>query len=369
MSFSHVDDVLVDRIYEASLIPEQWPQVLRDFARMAGAQEAALLAADSEGSKLIGSSPAVDEIAAKVFSYPAGIERTRRLVALRHPGFVTDRDVFTHEEILNEPMFADYLIPSGYGRGIATAICVPNGDTIVLHAEGNYHDGPFDSRTVQALDALRPHMARASLLSARLGIERARAAAEALAAVGLPAAVLGHGGRTLAANDLLVALMPHVVQDRSARMTLTDPSADALLRTAIEAVGRSSGLYAVRSIPIRATDEHPPVVIHLVPVRGAAHDVFAASSAVLLATPVVPKEVPGANVLQALFDLTPAEAKVAQAIGNGETTAGIAASNGASLNTVRNQLAAVLAKSGLHRQSDLVGLLRGVGLDPVFKPS
>lgn len=368
MTASQSDSVFVDRVYEASVIPEYWPQVLRDFARMAGAQEAALLATDSEGSKLVGSSPAVDELAAKVYSYPAGIERTRRLVALRHAGFVTDRDVFTQEEILSEPMFADYLIPSGYGRGIATAICVPNGDTIVLHAEGNYRDGPFDSRTIQALDTLRPHLARASLLSARLGIERARAAAEALATIGLPAAVLGRGGRTLAANDLLVALMPHVVQDRPARLALADPSADALLRTALEAVAGSAGLDAVQSIPIRGTQEHPPVIIHLIPVRGTAHDFFASSSAILLATPVVPKEVPGANVLQALFDLTPAEAKVAQSIGNGETTASIAASSGASLATVRNQLAAVLTKSGLHRQAELVGLLRGIGLDFVPKP-
>ena len=100
MTASQSDSVFVDRVYEASVIPEYWPQVLRDFARMAGAQEAALLATDSEGSKLVGSSPAVDELAAKVYSYPAGIERTRRLVALRHAGFVTDRDVFTRDEMV-----------------------------------------------------------------------------------------------------------------------------------------------------------------------------------------------------------------------------------------------------------------------------
>ena len=76
----------------------------------------------------------------------------------------------------------------------------------------------------------------------------------------------------------------------------------------------------------------------------------------------MPQAVPGATVLQGLFDLTPAEAKVAKAIAHGDTSAAIAAASGASLATIRNQVAAVLAKTGLSRQADLVGLLAGKAL-------
>lgn len=358
---SNAQESFADQIYEAAIIPELWPQVLRQFSRMAEGQEAALIATSGEKFKWICSSAEADELARRVFTYAAGSERTRRLVARQHAGFVTDRDVFTDEEILSEPMFAEYLIPNGYGRGVATAVSAPSGDTIILHAEGNFRDGPFGASVIQRLDAIRPHLARASLLSARLGIERARAAAQALEVVGLPAAVLGRGGRALAANGLLVAMMPHVILDRPRHLALADRNADVLFRVALEAIEVSADADTVRSIPIPASEAHPPVIIHLVPVRGAAHDIFAASTAILLATPVVPKEVPGANVLQALFDLTPAEARVARAIGNGATADAIATATGASVVTVRNQLNRVLAKSGLHRQSELVGLLRSAG--------
>ena len=98
------------------------------------------------------------------------------------------------------------------------------------------------------------------------------------------------------------------------------------------------------------------------PIRGAANDIFAGATAVLVATPVVPQAVPGATVLQGLFDLTPAEARVAGAIGRGEVPADIAAAARLSVVTVRNQVAAVLAKTGLSRQADLVGLLAGQAL-------
>ena len=48
----------VDRIYEASVIPTFWPDVLRRFAELAESREAALVATDGEAYKWIGSSAA-----------------------------------------------------------------------------------------------------------------------------------------------------------------------------------------------------------------------------------------------------------------------------------------------------------------------
>ena len=101
------------------------------------------------------------------------------------------------------------------------------------------------------------------------------------------------------------------------------------------------------------------MIVHLVPIRGAAHDVFAQAIAILIVTPVVQAEVPTPELLQGLFDLTPAEARVARGIGEGRTVETIAAAFGISRETVRNQLKAVMAKTGLRRQVELAGLLAG----------
>lgn len=351
-----------DRIYEASIIADNWPLVLRELADAAGAKDALLIVINGGDIRSVGSTSAFQELCARHYQYASGHERSRRLLALQRAGFVTDWDVYTDAEILAEPVFTELLIPNGYGAGIATAIDVPSGDSIIFHAERPHADGPYGSGRVGQLDALRPHLARAALLSARLRVERARAAAAALEAVGLPAAILTDLGRPIAVNGLLAAMIPTVIQDRRARMTLVNPKADTLMLEALEGLRLSPGHNTVCSIPIMAGEQHPAVIVHLVPVRGAARDVFARSSVIMIATPVVPKEVPGATVLQALFDLTPAEARVAREVGSGRTVAQIAKALGLSLTTIRNQIAAVLAKSGLHRQVDLVSLLSGSGI-------
>jgi DNA-binding CsgD family transcriptional regulator len=91
-----------------------------------------------------------------------------------------------------------------------------------------------------------------------------------------------------------------------------------------------------------------------------AQDVFSRSGAIMIVTPVTMGEVSSAQLIQGLFDLTPAEARVARAIGNGETIAAIAAGHQVAEPTVRNQLREIFAKTGVHRQAELVGLLRGI---------
>ena len=83
-------------------------------------------------------------------------------------------------------------------------------------------------------------------------------------------------------------------------------------------------------------------------------------AALMLVTPVEIADVPSATVVQGLFDLTPAEAKVARGLASGLTVHDIAGTHGTSATTVRNQVRAVFAKTGMHRQADLVGLLRGI---------
>jgi DNA-binding CsgD family transcriptional regulator len=115
----------------------------------------------------------------------------------------------------------------------------------------------------------------------------------------------------------------------------------------------------VGSIPIAACEDRPPYIVHVVPVRRAANDVFYNASAVLVVTPVVPAQVATAEVLQGLFDLTPAEARVARSIAELQTIESIAATLGVSRETVRTQLKAVLSKTGTGRQGDLAALLAG----------
>jgi len=61
--------------------------------------------------------------------------------------------------------------------------------------------------------------------------------------------------------------------------------------------------------------------------------------------------------LKSAFRLTPSEAALAISLSRGETLADIARSRGTSVNTVRVQLRSAFAKTGCHRQSDLMRLV------------
>ncbi|MBL8583457.1 MAG: helix-turn-helix transcriptional regulator [Rhizobiaceae bacterium] len=361
-------DAFISRVYEASVIPELWREALKEFASAAEAKDALLVVSNDQRRKWVGSSAFFENICLEHYSFESGHERTNRLFAVRKPGFVTDFDVFTEAAIRSRAVFTDLLIPNGYGCGIATTVRLPSGDIIMFHTERALALGPFSHAIVERLDRLRPHLARASILASRLSMERAQSAAATLAALGLPAAVLDLNGRVLAANALLDAMIPAMFQDRSARLMLTNSAADALLGTALAGIAANVHDAIVCSIPIPATSDAPPSIVHLLPVKGAAHDIFARSGAIMVVTPIVARAVPGAGVLQVLFDLSPAEARVAEKIGDGATVADVAAELGVSNETVRSHLKGVLAKSGLHRQVDLVGLLRGIAVPPAKTP-
>jgi DNA-binding CsgD family transcriptional regulator len=198
--------------------------------------------------------------------------------------------------------------------------------------------------------------------SGRLALERARAAAEALGLIGLPAAVLSRSHRPLVANKRLSALIPHVVQNRRERFALSDPCADKLLKRALAQLGAMGDDGKTHSIPVKACEPHPISIIHVVSVRGAARDIFSAASCILVVTPVTHSGAPPVSLIQSLFDLTPAEARIAQKIAAGETLGDAAKQIGISAETARKQLKSVFVKTGVSRQAELVGLLRGADL-------
>jgi DNA-binding CsgD family transcriptional regulator len=72
----------------------------------------------------------------------------------------------------------------------------------------------------------------------------------------------------------------------------------------------------------------------------------------------------GEQGLRAVYDLTPAEARLAAALCAGQSLADHAESAGVSLNTVKYHLKSVFGKTGETRQPDLV---RRLMADPVLR--
>ncbi|RYG65130.1 helix-turn-helix transcriptional regulator [bacterium] len=345
---------LIDRIYEASVVPTLWPGVLQRFADATDSREGVMIATNRDQLKWLVSSPAAEEFVQENYKHVGGMERTRRLLMRSDPAFVTDRDLFSERELTQLPVYRDYLFPSGYGRGVATAISLPDESQIIFHAEGDYRDGRYGSEVIEQLNLLRPHLARSAMIAARLAFERAKTAVETLASLGYPACAVGRAGKVLVANAEFEDTSDRWRAGMGDKIALVDPRANRELSGAIASTVAG---HNVRSIAVRAENDGLPAALYVIPVRRSAHDLFSEASAILVLATATNDSTRETALLQALFGLTPAEASIAARIAAGQTIERIAVADLKSAETVRHQLKSTMGKTGCKRQVDLARLI------------
>lgn len=358
MTFDGFDEI-VDQIYEASVIPERWSSVLKRLAIIADCKDGMLVANPQHlHARWVASDGLVPMMTAFTQDgWGARNSKAAQLAPLRYPGFVTDLDIYSPGGVETDPFYLELMKPHGFWYSTGTMVHVPTGDLLVFDIERAYGEPPIEREAVARLDGLRPHLARASFLSARLGLECARNMVECLNAIGLPAAAFRQNGRVLATNASLEALDAQFVARAHDRLSVANPAANAQLAQALQRAAVDAWAGGSMSFPVPAIEEHPALIAHLVPVKRAAHDIFSGALSVLVVTPLAAPEAPSEDLLNGLFDLTPAEARVCRAIVEGKTIKVLAKTLGISYETVRGHLKLVLTKTGTARQAELVGLL------------
>jgi DNA-binding CsgD family transcriptional regulator len=361
-----MDQNLVDEIYECSFAPEYWPSVLDRLARISDAVGGLFFVVSStKVLNWMASEPLLAGL--ESFAKTDLVARGQRIALLRaaqHAGFLGERELYrTEQEMAADPIYSEVLWPAGLGWGVGTAVALPTGETLCLTLERLRTRGPVETSVFEQLDALRPHLARSALVSARLQLERARIASETLALLGLPALVFDHQGKILAANHLIEALTEQIRWHARDRISLKDPGAQKLFRQALAQLD-VEGARPVLSFVSRGVEASAAMVVHIVPIRGLIRDIFQRCAGLMVMMPVTLPQAPPVELIRLLFDLTPAEARVARSLTAGKTLDDIAAGGGVSRNTVRTQLRGVLEKTGCVRQAEVVALLSGISRTP-----
>lgn len=345
-------------IYEAAVVPQKWGSVLDSITEVASAQGGVFFGVTTVMSSWIASAGLRDRMEEFVTSGWAA-RNTRMAIGLEKglhhvPRFVTEADYYAPGELEKEAIYNEFFYLRGLGHSAGTIAILPHQDMLCISFERGRDVGPFDAPSLARLDALRPHLMRASLVTARLGMEQIRTAIETLTAIGLPAAAVSQNGKVIEANAPFADAV-HIWTTRGDnRIALFDKGADAMLREGLSMLDRSA---ATHSIPVRSERGGPMVaVVQMVPLRRLALDIFGNTAAILILSQ--PKsELKDPSLLLSLFDLTPAELDVAQSVAGGLTVSEIAQARRRSISTVRNQLRTVMLKTGSTRQADLILLL------------
>ena len=353
-----------DLIYEAAVVPSLWPQALDVLSRQMGAIGTVLFTLSRGQSRWVASDglrQGFSDLESKgLIAGNIRLARTIERGLTQVP--VSDYDLLDDEEMNRDPLYG-HIRKKGWGWFIGSAIEVPGGDQLVYNVERALKDGPFGADELVEMGAVHPHIARAGILAARIGLERTRAAAEALGVIGLPCGVISSSNRLLLSNALFEAYVPSLILDRQDRVHLANSRADAMLVSALKRVSMAPLPLGPLSIPVPASIDQPATVVHVLPVRRAANDVFSGASCLLVATPVARKAMPSAALIQGLFDLTAKEAMIAQGIGSGATLNDVAASANISVNTVKTHMKSIFGKTGVTRQADLVAQLSDIVLE------
>jgi DNA-binding CsgD family transcriptional regulator len=363
-----VQSTLADRLYEAALVPELWAETCERLAIEAGSSTAAIFTFDTKGNHRYVATPNVVDVYGEFARSELRFKNIRPQKAMeKFPfSFARDIDFLTPEELEQDVILKEFIQPAGMQWEVGYGFQEPTGHTIIIALMKAKGLDNFTDEEIVRLNALKPDLARAAYMSSRLAFTEARSMADTLSMLGLPAAVIGDGGQAISMNPELEALSPRIRTGAGDRIILESAGARALLDEAIERY-KAQEVPTVQSVPMISRDGAPPLILHLLPIRRAARDIFSRSMAVLSVTQVGQVGPPDMRVLCGLFDLTPAEARVARGIAMAQTPEMVAASLGSSLETVRSHLKRIMHKTGTTRQAELVLLLSGLnapGLGP-----
>lgn len=354
---------LIGSVYECALHPERWNDTLAEI-------KAALCPLSWESAFLLWESndpPSARFVAASglaagvqemyVGAYAGRHDWSKRLMRFRNGSVVDTDEIMTREEFSGTPFARDFLAPWGIDRMVAVLL-----DRKGRERLGLMLPGPSDrdvGRLKRGLRVLAPHIQRAVRISNRIAsLEMARDAAAA-AADTAPYAVLSVDAdlNILAANKRVPKFVergiittdggrlsfPHApAQRKLVDLLNTTPPAGLAFQT-VASDGREWPVLGARILEQSARQLGGAV-------DGAAMIVTIGSS---------PGETPVVEIdrVAQWFGLTPAEARLAVAIANGETLQNYAANRAVSINAIRFLLKGVFRKTGAASQAQLAAMI------------
>lgn len=361
-------DHLVNMLYDAALQVERWPAALQAVAESLDSDMFHSFVWDFGAQRpLIAWATPTSATSRMHDAYDRHFGRIdpRRHIAKRQPVGQTFRchDHIDEHEVGESEFYQDFLLPNGLRYMIGVALARESGreaSLALLRARGRK---PYSDEEGAWAQRLSPHLQRALALLLRQGrtAEWLQAGEHALDALNTGVLLLNGDGAVVYANRVALALFPRYFISGPTVQRLTARSADGAC--ALDAAWQrilANGLPQSVLLPDAghaAGSADAAVTLCRVPSMTETSMIVPGSQYLVFLTPMARRHSPGVEQLAALFNLTPAEARLAQALSMGQTLAKFADRTGVKRSTVRSQLLEVLAKTGAERQQDLVAML------------
>lgn len=361
-------EALIGAIYDCVIDSSRWHDTVDRLRRRFGFYNAMLAVNASNGAIVMHVNANVpDDMLPLVERYSADVPRMwggwERIAAapLEEPIFNSDVRPPDYEDA---DYYRYFVAPQGIVDAIAIVL-VRDAHTVANLAFGIHHSAPpLTDAQVDELRILAPHLRRAVVIS-RLLLSRITAGtsfAETLDASPAGVVLVDREARIIHANAVARAMFAanDPIRSTEGTLELVAEVVPGLLQRAIATAGDAAAGSKGMGVPARRGNRQP-LTVQVMPLehRRGANTPIAAVAAILIADAATGPAT-SAEILGALFDLTPAEARIFTLIAGGVTLGEIGAQLGISSTTAKTHLARIYHKTGQNSRAGLVRLAQDV---------
>ena len=346
-----LSDVIVD--------PARWTDLLEKIEIAVGATGAAIVPHEGiEGS--VASPSGKDCLATYVREGWCDGDRDTRKHAIRlqlRGKVVIDRDLVTDDEMRRSAFFNEFL-PRFGGRWWAGVGFRSGSEGWCMALHRTARAGQFQQTERAILQQFSSRLNEIGKLSQVIGHTTLSNIAGSFDQIGEAVVAIDETGGVIRANATADNLFCDEARVVRGRMLLGDRNAAVEYQRLLDRIRWAPEGKPLRAAPIIVRRKNAaPLTIEVLPLDGAAKSPFLHARALLLLRGSGQPTEYNWQILSGAFGLTPAEARLAARLANGESLKSAADALRITKETARSRLKSIFQKTDVHRQGELVSLL------------
>jgi DNA-binding CsgD family transcriptional regulator len=369
----------VEQIYQAGCDPTRWPEVVASCQSLfPGTAVSLFISLDGAGhdplSTTAGWGP---DWIRRYFAHFYRLNPFPDLLRCRAPGqVVRESHLIRREWLERQPIYQEWLRPAGnYTHGANLTLMRESSSLARLSFDIPQRLSHLEAPAAKFLDSVGSHLVRAFVLASRFHAARAieTELQGLLDRISGAAFLVRPPRKVVAANRRAVILLEQhrlVCLSLALDLTFVAHQADEAFRHALQIVFVMAKAPPLASFMVtnEGSGRYPVLVLPFSISRPLATLGADPGLALVLISDRRRVPSPPSQVLKSLYGLSHAEASVVLGITESDSLQTTADRIGICRATARNQLAAAMAKLGVHRQAELVGVVAAaapyLGLNP-----
>jgi len=361
---------VVGLIYEAAYDQECWLDAVTGLRDLLGGARSCIVRLDPATTNAVSTIHDPEFVSSDVIAAHMRDPISTASIALP-VGNVYDRARITEDGagFHHRELWQDWFRPRDMYHGLACNLLAANGAYWLFDIHRGSRQEAFSAGDIDLLQKIMPHLLRAGQIGRRL--ENMSALASTFSHLPFGVFLVNGHQRIAQMNEAAEAMLarpdsPLTLND-GAIVGSNSKDTQRLQRLVEDACSLRDGAMPGTGGTLIVPSDHmrsdlTRLVLSVAPfVDAGAYGLASERTAVIMVREIAGRAPVGFEThVRGLFDLTPAEAGVAQALAHGEALDDIAAALDISVHTVKTHLQKLFRKTGTRRQGELVSILHGM---------